>query len=164
MAVQTKAFKVASPLGLLCSIEAMEECIARKSHELPARQPSATPTTDAPSFPLSQLVMITRAGDAPLPESTDNGASEVRYIAELVPSSPAKEPQRHRTRLHARRAAWTPSDPNVFSDSDTNYFFFANKIRFFANFVAFSPSGVSFSPSGVSFSPVSTFTSLRQSS
>ena len=26
-----KAFKVASPLGLMCSIEAMEECIARKS-------------------------------------------------------------------------------------------------------------------------------------
>ena len=91
-----KAFQVASPLGLMCSIEAMEQCIARKSHELSARQSSATPTTDASPFPLSQL---TRAGDAPLPESTDNGVSEVRYIVELVPSSPAKEPQRRRTRL-----------------------------------------------------------------
>ena len=109
-----KAFKVASPLGLMCRIEAMEECIARKSHELPARQPSATPTTDAPPFPLSQLVMITRAGEAPLPESTDNGVSEVCYITELVPSSPAKEPQRRRTRLQSRRAAWAPSNPNVF--------------------------------------------------
>ena len=45
------AFKVASPLGLMCRIEAMEECIARKSYELwgevSARQPSATPTRDA---------------------------------------------------------------------------------------------------------------------
>ena len=62
-------------------------------------------TTDASPFPLSPLVMITLAGNAPLPESTDNGVSEVRYIAELVPSSLAKEPQRRRTRAnHACRS------------------------------------------------------------
>ena len=62
--------------------------------------------------------MITRTGDAPPPESTDNGASEVRYIAELVPSSPAKEPQRRRTGLQSRRAAWALPDPKAFSDSE----------------------------------------------
>ena len=69
---------------------------------------------------LSQLVMLTRAGDAPLPESTDNGVSEVRYITELVPSSPAKEPQRRRTRLQSRRAACALHGPNVFSDSESD--------------------------------------------
>ena len=53
-------------------MEAMEECITRKRHELSTRQPSDTPTTDASPFLLSQLVMIMRAGDAQLPESTDN--------------------------------------------------------------------------------------------
>ena len=95
-----KAFKVASPLGLMCRIEAMDECIARKSHQLTARQPSsATPTTDASPFLLSQFVTITQAGDAPPPESSDNGVSEFHYIVELVPSSPAKEPRRPRMRL-----------------------------------------------------------------
>ena len=59
--------------------------VARKSHELSARQQSATPTTDSSLFPRSQLVMITWAGNAtaaPLPESADNGVSEVRYIAD----------------------------------------------------------------------------------
>ena len=54
-----KAFKIASPLKLMCRIEAMEQCIARKSHEFLFRQPSATPTTEASPSPLSLLVMIT---------------------------------------------------------------------------------------------------------
>ena len=111
----------------MCRIEAMEECIARKSHELPARQPSATLTTGASPFPLSPAQLVA-GGDAPLPESNDNGVSEVRYIAELqlrglfleLLSYPAKEPKRPQTRLglQSRKDSWVLTDPNVFSDSD----------------------------------------------
>ena len=54
------------------------------------------------------------------PLTTDVGVSEVRYVAELVPSSPAKEPQRRRTSLQTRRAGWALPDPNVFSDSESD--------------------------------------------
>ena len=45
-----KPFKLATPLGIMCPIEAMEECIARKRHELMTRQPSATLTKNASPF------------------------------------------------------------------------------------------------------------------
>ena len=32
-----KAYKLGSPEGMMCCIEAMEDCIARKSHELAAK-------------------------------------------------------------------------------------------------------------------------------
>ena len=50
--------------------------------------------------------------------SSDNGVLEIRYLVELVPSSPVKEPKHPKTRLQSRKDSWVPLDPNVFSDSD----------------------------------------------
>ena len=36
-----KAYKPGSPVGIMCRVDAVEECIARKSHELAARQDSS---------------------------------------------------------------------------------------------------------------------------
>ena len=80
----------------MCSIEAMDECIARESHELAARQASTTLTTEASPFPLQTLVQAQPSGEAPLPVSPDNGVPEIRYFAELVPSFPSKETKRPR--------------------------------------------------------------------
>ena len=52
------------------------------------------------------------------PVPSDHGLPKVRYIAELVPSLPAAEPPRRRTRLQSRRTSWMLPDPNVFTDSD----------------------------------------------
>ena len=56
-------------------------------------------------------------GRSPLAVSPDNGVPEMRYLAELVPSSPSKEPKRPQTRLQSRKDSWVFPDPNVFSDS-----------------------------------------------
>ena len=102
-----KEFKLAPPLGIMCRLEAMEECIARKSHELRARRPSATLTTGESPSPLQKLVPVTQAGEAPLPVSSDNGVPEARCIAELVTSSPAKDSE-----------SWVFPELNAVSDSD----------------------------------------------
>ena len=90
-----KHLEIRSPLGLVCRINAMEICIARKSHELSARQPSATPTTEAAPFSQQTSVPVTQAGNTSFIESFGDGASEarlayrfeeVRYIADLPTS------------------------------------------------------------------------------
>ena len=56
-----KAIKLASPLKIMCRIEEIEECFARKGHKLTARQPSATPTTDASPLPLPKFAESCRS-------------------------------------------------------------------------------------------------------
>ena len=73
-----KAYKPGSPVGIMCRIEAMEECIARKSHELAARQTSTTLTTDASPFSLLTLVQAPPSGEAPLAVPPDDGVQETR--------------------------------------------------------------------------------------
>ena len=96
----------------------MEECFARKSHELAAGQTSTTLTTDASPFPLPKLVQAPPWHRGAVPP--DDGVRETRYLAELVPSSLSKEPKRPQTRLQSRKDSWVYPDPNVLSDSDTD--------------------------------------------
>ena len=65
-----KAYKPGSPVEIMCSIEAVEECIARKSHELATRQASTTLTTEASPLPLPALVQPPPSGEAPLAQSS----------------------------------------------------------------------------------------------
>ena len=111
------------PKGVMCRIEAIEECVSRKSHELATRQPSTTLTTEACPSTLPQPLQAARAGETavtalPVPALPTDQVPEVRYIADLVSSSPAKEPLRPKTRLQSRKASWVYPDPNVSSDSD----------------------------------------------
>ena len=76
-------------------------------------------TTEVSPSTLLKPVQAARAGETalPVPALPTDGVQEIRYIADLVPSSPAKEQLRPKTRLQSRKESWVYPDPNVFSDS-----------------------------------------------
>ena len=110
-----KVYTPGSPVGIMCSIEAMDECIARKSHELVARQAPTTLTTEAFSFPLPTLVQVPPSGEAPI--AVCHQTIECRRYA-------TSRSLFHHLRIRSHnvpRRDFSPAripDPNVFSDSD----------------------------------------------
>ena len=101
----------------------MEEGIVRKRHELATRTSSTTMTAEASTFKffIAESVPIVRTGENAHPtpaKATTEPDSEVLYMADPVPPSPGKEPQRPKTRLQSRKDSWVYPDPNVFSDSN----------------------------------------------
>ena len=98
-----KTYKLGSLVGIKCHIEAMEECIARKSHELAARQATTTLTTEASPILLPTPVQVPQSGEAPLAVSPDNGCRRLVTSRGLSPVLRRRSQSVHRRNLSLAR-------------------------------------------------------------
>ena len=90
-----------------------------KRHELAIRTSSTTTTAEASTFFIAEPVPIVRTGEKAHPAPTmPTSEPEVHHMADPVPPSPGKEPQRPKTRLQTGKDSRAYPD-QTFSQPET---------------------------------------------
>ena len=105
--------------GIKCRIDAMEECVARKLHELPTRETSIS-SKNRPLRTPTTMDSDTEYPDKPVPIYKP----PVDHVTDIEPDKGAQPP---RTRSTTRMSSMVYPEPNVPSDDDSEVEMFGRR-------------------------------------